>query len=395
MPNTKPPKPKKIKQSKAKTPVPRKHDLGNISCNNNNNISIKTISNNTESGKNSLNIVDSNRESSDSDNDSLYDDQPCPCKLSNTNSWKLKCTKCNQLWHSSCANLKGVSEEFITSLEHWLCPWCFAVPFPKPESYFSEAVIEADGSAIYNFSKEFQNLSKSITKTISESITNLESKILSNNPNQLEMNTSDNNPSPDSVLPNITNKHNESYIDEEKQNFLDAESCAKLIKYFDNCEFTQENGHSVVSFGEPYRYAGSKSKPSQIPEILNSVIDKIHDEFNLEGNLKITSCLVNQFSGKDSFLKEHSDDEMNIYPESSIFTVSLGDTGTVKFREVCSGSKFELKPASGSLYTMSRKSQNYFKHEICVDEQSNSVRYSLTFRAVHWRFWNSTSIGGN
>ena len=44
---------------------------------------------------------------------------------------------------------------------------------------------------------------------------------------------------------------------------------------------------------------------------------------------------------------------------------------------------------------MTRKSQKYFKHEICSDEQFNGVRYSLTFRAVHWHNWNSTCIVGD
>ena len=52
----------------------------------------------------------------DVSDDDLYDDSPCPCKLSDLTSWKLSCTKCKQLWHSSCVNLKGVSEEFINLL---------------------------------------------------------------------------------------------------------------------------------------------------------------------------------------------------------------------------------------------------------------------------------------
>ena len=43
---------------------------------------------------------------------------------------------------------------------------------------------------------------------------------------------------------------------------------------------------------------------------------------------------------------------------------------------------------------MTRKSQNYFKHQICQDEQFRGIRYSLTFRAVHWRYWNSNCIVG-
>ena len=119
MPNTKPPKPKKKKTQKAKTPVPGssnhvfqesndkedggRHDLGNISSNNsNNNSNNVTNSELTKSGKDTLNITNSD---SETETDSLYADEPCPCNKSNSDSWKLLCTKCNQVWHSSCANL--------------------------------------------------------------------------------------------------------------------------------------------------------------------------------------------------------------------------------------------------------------------------------------------------
>ena len=130
--------------------------------------------------------------------------------------------------------------------------------------------------------------------------------------------------------------------------------------------------------------------------ILSTVVDKLNNQFNLDGDLKINSCVVNRFSGADSKLNEHLDDEMNIHPESSIFTISLGDARTVTFRELSSGAKYEHTPSNGSLYSMTRKSQNYFKHEVRADEQfDDHVRYSLTFRVVHWHYWNSTCIIGD
>ena len=206
---------------------------------------------------------------------------------------------------------------------------------------------------------------------------------------------SDQNSDNSSPHPTANCSHNESYINEEIDNFLDTDSCSKLVDYFNDRNFTQENGHSVLSFGEQYRYTGSKSEPTEIPSIINSVIDKINEKFDLEGDLKINSCLVNKFSGPESKLNKHSDDEMNIHPESRIFTVSLGDPRTVVFREVSSDSKFERELSKGSLYSMTRKSQNYFKHEIPKDELFNGLRYSLTFRTVHWHYWNSTCIIGD
>ena len=315
--------------------------------------------------------------------------------------------------------MKGnITKQFILALESWLCPWCFIPLPPRPGSHIDSPKNElliVDEPIIS--SNDLQKLSDSIIKTVTQKIENIELNLSNYNQNVLELkemsnklchhqiNYSQNNvPSkPSQLAPNVNeplphttnNSHSEAYIDEDKEKFLDAESCATLKDYFENCEFTPENGRSVISFGEHYRYNGSKSQPCQLPEIINSVIDKINNNFDLKGDTKVNSCLVNQFSGPGSYLNEHSDDEMNIHPESNIFTISLGEARTITFREMSSGSKFEHKPPSGSLYTMTRKSQNYFKHQICQDEQFHGIRYSLRFRAVHWRYGNSTCIVGD
>ena len=53
----------------------------------------------------------------------------CPCGASSKgNAWVLTCTACPQQWHNTCANLKGISQDFITNLEEWECPLCFVAP---------------------------------------------------------------------------------------------------------------------------------------------------------------------------------------------------------------------------------------------------------------------------
>ena len=63
----------------------------------------------------------------------------CPCQKSNESSWKLKCTACKQVWHTSCANLrtqKVIPETVILGLEKtWTCPWCFRSPYLRPPGH--------------------------------------------------------------------------------------------------------------------------------------------------------------------------------------------------------------------------------------------------------------------
>ncbi|KAL5257834.1 hypothetical protein ACHWQZ_G012691 [Mnemiopsis leidyi] len=49
----------------------------------------------------------------------------------------------------------------------------------------------------------------------------------------------------------------------------------------------------------------------------------------------------------------------------------------------------------GSLYWMTRKSQEFFTHRIDKGSIEQGTRYSLTFRCVNWKNRNSTAIIGD
>ena len=56
--------------------------------------------------------------------------------------------------------------------------------------------------------------------------------------------------------------------------------------------------------------------------------------------------------------------------------------------------KKELTVKHRSLYSMTKESQNVFKHGI-LPNPNNSNRYSITFRCVHWKYLNSTYAVGD
>ncbi len=116
----------------------------------------------------------------------------------------------------------------------------------------------------------------------------------------------------------------------------------------------------------------------------------------------------------------HSDNEKMIDPESFIVTVSLGKSRTITFSNGKSEEHLDLK--DGSVYVMSRFSQDYWRHGISpIDTQTSSAsneedstdketedgatestpaheedtRYSFTFRHTSPFFNNSTIIIGD
>ena len=73
--------------------------------------------------------------------------------------------------------------------------------------------------------------------------------------------------------------------------------------------FTSEGNREVVSYGEKYKYMGSKSHSTKsVPEILQPLISKISKNIGY----KLNQILVNKYSGPDALLPKHSDNEYDI-----------------------------------------------------------------------------------
>ena len=175
-----------------------------------------------------------------------------------------------------------------------------------------------------------------------------------------------------------------------KENFITEEYASEIQDFLDSENFHTEGKRQVVSYGEKYKYMGSNNiQPKQIPDILKPMLESLHKDLGYSLN----QILVNKFSGGEACLPSHSDDERDINPSSNIFTVSLGDSANVLFS--CFGNEEkELTVKHCSLYSMTKESQNVFKHGI-LPNPNNSNRYSITFRCVHWKYLNSTYAVGD
>ena len=207
--------------------------------------------------------------------------------------------------------------------------------------------------------------------------------------------------------------HKEKAISNFTENFVDEDTAKSITEFLDTLSFKDENGHSVIAFGAPYKYNGSASNtenqiiPDELQPLVNQInglqeetfFNKYPDSRKYERpSPQVNSLLINKYEGADSYLPKHSDDEETVHPESNIFTLSLGANCTVNFSPVLSNagdSSSTINCSNRSLYSMSRKSQDFFKHEIRAGQIQNGTRYSLTFRAVNRWNNNSTCIIGD
>ena len=130
---------------------------------------------------------------------------------------------------------------------------------------------------------------------------------------------------------------------------------------------------------------GAKSLNSKpVPEELQPLLDKL----NFGQGYSYNQILVNKYSGPESSLPQHSDNEYDINPLSDIVTVSIGDSASVIFTEKHQNTESKLDVNHRSMYSMTRSSQNFYSHHIAANT-SNTVRYSITVRCIHWTYPNS------
>ena len=95
-------------------------------------------------------------------------------------------------------------------------------------------------------------------------------------------------------------------------------------------------------------------------------------------------CLVTKYEDGKCSINPHSDDEPCIDSNSKIYTISFGSTRVLNMYTV-SGDfrKFDLELKHGMVHTMSRASQDIWRHGIDREPEVSNMRISFTFRHIH------------
>ena len=96
--------------------------------------------------------------------------------------------------------------------------------------------------------------------------------------------------------------------------------------------------------------------------------------------------MVTKYDSHEASIPPHCDDEDSIELDSVIMTITLGASRPVVFRRKPPGAyqKLVMTPVHGSLYLMTRASQNFFDHSVPQVEQSefSGTRISITCRML-------------
>ena len=333
----------------------------------------------------------------------------CPCgNSSGGKAWLLKCNSCTQSWHNTCANLKGnLPKSTIDQLDHWQCPWCYVCAYEPPSSHKSIASASALAATVLSDSivtvvedsiktsltvqnNEFLSSIRMELDKLSEGVKEFAQNRPFSGTTDTEMATERYQKPVESSKEDVEEPQCEAFSD-YRENFITPEEASTLVSFLEQEEFVTEGSRKVTMYGEKYHYKGSSGQSKPIPDSLKWLIEKIKTEKGLQYDLN--QILVNRYEPSDT-LPLHSDNEGSIKPDSHIFTVSLNAAGKIGFSNIKTKLEQELDVEANSLYSMSRQSQNYFKHQVKPNVSTES-RYSITLRCVHWTYYNSTCAIGD
>ena len=152
----------------------------------------------------------------------------------------------------------------------------------------------------------------------------------------------------------------------------------------------------AVYFGEfEYEYSGGKHEAKTIPP--NSYLASICSYLEvLLPYYDYNSTLINYYKNGSDYMPRHSDNEDCINEDSYILTLSLGSTRTMRFTEKASNATVaDVELKHGSILVMSKKSQQYYQHELLANTDNTDGRVSLTFRRIRKPTHHSYSDSNN
>ena len=187
------------------------------------------------------------------------------------------------------------------------------------------------------------------------------------------------------------------HILEYEENFLDPDARLKISQFLDSCTgFVKDGSMKTLNFGKTFNQSTRVNSKKEIPEPFRAVIYILHDKYSIQDEAKLNSVIINKFSGQHTKLPEHSTNDPSINPDSSIFTLSIGDSCPIVFRDKCTNATMDVNTTDNSIFIMSSKTQHYRTRKIDTPVISDSsVHHCITFRSVNRSKKNSTLIVGD
>ena len=146
------------------------------------------------------------------------------------------------------------------------------------------------------------------------------------------------------------------------------------------------SNRSVAYYGsQPYSYNGGyhPPQPFRSNKYLNEILIAVRKSYP---GFTFNSAMVTNYANGEDWIPLHSDNEACIVPNSSIMTISFGETRTIVFqsKDRPTPIETEISLAHGDVLLMSQQSQSFFQHTIPKDTACRRPRISITLRLINF-----------
>jgi hypothetical protein len=130
----------------------------------------------------------------------------------------------------------------------------------------------------------------------------------------------------------------------------------------------------------PYSYGDIRHDPQPLPgdSYVTSIIKHVT---TVLPSRVFNSILITKYESGSDYLPPHSDNESSIEKDSVIACISMGGIRDIYF-ESNTGANLSVELPHGSVYCMTRQSQDVFRHGI-PRRPNSTMRISITLRQLH------------
>lgn len=131
-----------------------------------------------------------------------------------------------------------------------------------------------------------------------------------------------------------------------------------------------------------YTYSGVRHAPAPMPEWLARLRGEV-SLLALHHSTALNSVLANYYRDGSDSVAWHADDEIELGPEPTIASVSLGGGRRFSIRpRLDDGSRWHIDLEHGDLLIMSGRSQADYLHAVPKTSRASAPRLNLTFRRI-------------
>lgn len=132
------------------------------------------------------------------------------------------------------------------------------------------------------------------------------------------------------------------------------------------------------AYGKSYHYSGSKNNALPIPKLFNAFLEWSKNNIHF----KLNGLLLNWYDGqKDHYIGPHRDDTRDLFENTPIVTISLGQERIFRMRKYGGKGFKDIVLKNGGVIIIPSDTNLKWTHEVPKFKKYDGKRVSITLRA--------------